>query len=272
MVRVVPMRVGQTALSGTTDTDTTVGGAAFSLPLWAKSIIGMSIIDVPDLPTANQRVISRANSGCESVGVGGCEALPAPIGSILGASGGGQFAARKELYDWNLPVNGGELITFAMRPLLTSTSAHYGGIEILVSDAKVADDQRRIKGGALTTDTVINAENPGTAYSISGAREIVELIGVTGPSTIATSEGYFGSIRYSSTEFAGFNNADLMLNPVGGGLATLSIAFIDGVSRRKCNLPCQPVSSVNIQDYANFISSANIGTAVNWVSGVVYVK
>lgn len=264
------MSAGLTALSSVAGTDTLIGAANFSLPVWAKSIKGVTLGQVPDLPTAAETVFAQVRLSSDNLPIQPFNALASPIGGILGASGGCQFVGKAEKYDVGISTNGGELIATNMRNLATCTGANYGTVTYIVSDEGPGQAQKHVECGTLTTDTAINAENPGTQYSISGARNIVELIGATGPTTIATSEGYVGRIRYTSSEFAGLNNADLTLNAVGGGLATLSIAFIDGVSRQKCNIPIQQVSQCNIVDNFRIISSANIGAAVGWVSGVVY--
>lgn len=270
MVRVVPLQVGQTSIGTGATTDTAIGGGAYTIPNWCKSILACKISGVTDLPTAAESWVARGNFTSDNLPVQPFHPLAAPIGSILGASGGAQFAAKPEVYTMNLRSDGGEQITFNMRNLVASTSANYGNVVIVATDARPMEAQQHIQAGTLTQDTAINAENEGTSYSISGARNIVELLGFLAGTTQATSEGITGRIRFTSNEFDGLSSADLMLAPVASGLATLQISFIDGVSRQKCMIPVQNVSQVNIIDAMRIISSANIGANVSWVSAVAY--
>lgn len=263
------MSCGMTALSNTADTDTAIGGGAWDIPVWAKSIFAYGLAVQADLPTAAQAILCRSNVQSDNAPVAPLEGFAAPISGILGASGPGASVGKVEAYDVNMRVNGGERLTPNIRPLTTNTT-DYGTLYFVVSDAMAPQAQRHIKAGTLTTDTAVSGENPGTAYAISGARNIVELLGVMAPATVAGSEGMVHRIRFSSTEFAGLNNADLTMNPPQTGLATLQSASVAGVSRQKCNIPIQAVSQCNIQDYWNALSSTTLATATPWASGVVY--
>lgn len=270
MARVIPMCAGLTALSNTAGTDTAIGGGNFSLPVWAKSILGISLAAQADLPTAAQAILCRANVVSDNVPIQPLHALAAPLSGILGASGNGPCVGAVEVYDINLRVNGGEQITPNMRGLTTQTTV-YGMMSFIISDATPQETQRHIQAGTLTTGTTVSAERAGTAYAITSAHNIVELLGEDAPATVAGSEGTLSRIRFTSTEFAGVNNVDLILNPAQAGLATLQTAGIaGGVSRQKCNVPIQPVSQCNIQDSIYSLSSTTLATATPWVSAVVY--
>jgi len=270
MVRVVPMHVGQTALGTAVTTDAVIGGADFNVPVWAKSILAMTVGAVTDLPTATESLLTATNLQSQNLPIQPFQAFGAPIGSILGGSGGAQSAAKPEKYDINLPCNGGELITCNMRDLVASTSANYGSIILVCSDARPQQAQQHIQRGTLTAGLTINSELAGTQYQVSKARNILELLGVYGGTTQATSEGVIGRVRFTSTEFDGLNQADLMLPPIPSGLATLQVSHIDGVGRQKCVIPMQPVTQCNIQDTFRFISSANIGANLSFCSAVAY--
>jgi len=269
MVRVIPMNIGMTALSNTADTDTAMGGGAWDIPVWAKSLMSYGLAVQADLPTATQAIITRSNVTSDNLPVQPLEGFAAPLSGILGASGNGPAPGRVEAYDLNLRCNGGERITGNIRPLTTNTT-DYGTMYFVVSDALPSEAQRHIKAGTLTTDTAVSGENPGTAYAVSGAKNIKELLGVMAPATVAGSEGGVHRIRFTSNEFAGVSQADLTMNPPETGLATLQAASIAGVSRQKCIIPIQAVSQCNIQDYWNMLSSTTLETATPWCSGVSY--
>ena len=269
-MRVIPYVVGLTALSNTADTDTAIGGGAWDIPVWAKSIMSMGLAVQADLPTATQAILCRSNLTSDNLPIQPFEAFAAPLSGILGASGNGPSPGAVEKYDVNLRCNGGERLTGNIRPLTTNTT-DYGSLMYVVSDAVPMEAQRHIKAGTLTTDTAVSSENPGTQYSISGARNIKQLLGVMAPATVAGSEGMVHRIRFSSNEFAGVSNADLLMNSPQSGLATLQSASIPGgVSRVDCNIPIQPVSQCNIQDYWYALSSTTLATATPWCSAVSY--
>ena len=270
MVRVVPLHVGQTALGTGVTTDAVIGGADYPLPAWAKSIMAMTVGVVADLPTAAESVLARTNVTSSSLPIQPMECFAAPLGSILGASGGAQFAGHTTMYDVNLLTNGLEPITFNMRDLVASTGANYGSVVIVVSDAIPAAPQLHYKAGTLTQGLTVNSEMNGTQFGITGAHNIVELLGIMGGTTQASSEGMIARMRFNSNEFAGLQNADLMMNPIGAGLGTLQISMIDGVSRQKCYVPIQNFSQANIQDSLRILSSANIGANVSFCSAVAY--
>ncbi len=272
MVRVIPMAVGPTAVSGVIGTDTAMGGGDFTIPVWAKSVLGMSLGITQDEPVAAQTVLARANITSNMCNVQPYQAIAAPIGSCIAAAVDGAFIAKNEKYDMNLRVSGGEAITPNIRTVTTGTLP-YGVMSFLISDATPTEPQKHIQCGTATLAAVTNNnENNGTAYAVSGARNITELLGVDAQITLAVAAGYISRMRFQSAEFAGVNTADLIMAP-HGGVITAGALFqehIDGVSRQKCNIPVQPVSQCNIQDSYRFLSSANLAVAPNFLSGVVY--
>lgn len=274
MVRVIPMAVGPTAISGVAGTDTAVGGGDFTVPVWAKSLIGYSLGVSQDTPVAAETVIARANLTSNNCNVQPNHGIAAPIGSAIAAAVDGAFIGKIEKYEMHLGVSGGEQITPNIRTVTTGTAV-YGLMSFLISDQLPKQAEQHTQAGTLTLAAVTNNnESNGTAYALSGAKNIVELVATAAQVTVTTAEGYVARMRYQSAEFAGVNTADLILNPYGGVIAAgaLMQQHIDGVSRQKCNIPVQAVSQCNIQDSIRFLSSANLGAAPSFLSAVTFEK
>jgi len=135
-------------------------------------------------------------------------ALAAPLGATLGAALGSSVIGKNEKYDMNMKVSGGELMTPNIRTLTTVTLP-YGVMSFLYTDATpdpVSSPHTHYQCGTATVGNVAsNTETNGTLYSLSGAKAVVELIGITSQVTTATAEGYAARLRYQSAEFAGVN-------------------------------------------------------------------
>jgi len=272
MVRVIPMSVGPTAVSGVIGTDTAIGGGDTNIPVWAKGVLGMSLAVVPDIPTTAQTVIARSNvTSNNDAPIQPMHGLAAPLGATLGAALGSSVIGKNEKYDINMTVSGGELLTPNIRTLTTVTLP-YGVMSFLYTDARPADPHTHYQCGTATVGNVAsNTETNGTMYSLSGAREIVELIGITSQVTTATAEGYAARLRYQSAEFAGVNTVDLIMNPNCPMLPAAGGLSIAGVSRQACRVPIQAVSQCNVQDSEIHLSSANLGVGPTFISGVGYI-
>lgn len=270
--RVIPMSVGPTAVSGVIGTDTAIGGGDFQIPVWAKGLINMSLGVAQDTPVAAEAVIARSNVISNNCNIQPMQGIAAPIGSAIAAAVDGQFIGKVEEYPVDLTVNGGEQITPNIRTVTTGTAV-YGFMSFLISELPPSAPHKHVQCGTATTGAVTNNnEVNGTQYSLSGAQDVIELIGTAAQVTVTTAEGYLGRLRYQSAEFAGVNTADLLLNPYGGVIAAgaLMSQHIDGVSRQRCNIPVQNVSQCNIQDSFRFLSSANLGAAPTFLSGLIY--
>ncbi len=253
---------------GTGTAKTKLGAANVILPAWAKSILAVIPVGVIDTVTAAQSLITSCELESDDVPINPYQVLPAPIAGLLGASGGGLFAGKAEQYAVGCPVNGGEQIAVSMTALVLNTSAPYGGAALVISNMPAGHAQRHAKIGTLTsTGTTASSDVAGTRYNFSGAKHIVELIGAVVPTTVAAADGILGYIKYTSNEFDQAVPLKLPVNPIAGGLGTLNISFIDGVSRAPVDVPVSP-GQVNIQDYL-YMGLAP-GTAGNFVDGVIY--
>ena len=270
--RVIPYTLGPTAVSGVIGTDSAMGGGDFQLPTWGKGIIDMQLGVSQDSPVAAEAVIARSRVMSNNCPISPMEGIASPIGSAIAAAVDGQFIGKLEQYPIDLRVTGGETITPNIRTVTTGTAV-YGLMDFLISEAFPSRPQKHVQVGTATTGAVTNNnEANGTAYNISGAKDIIELIGTAAQVTVTTAEGYVGRLRYQSDAFAGVATADLSLNPYGGVIAAgaLMSQHIDGVSRRTVNIPMQQVTQASIQDSFRFLSSANLGVAPTFLSGVVF--
>ncbi len=129
--------------------------------------------------------------------------------------------------------------------------------------------QVHAKVGTITaTGTTAASAVAGTRYNISGAEEIIELMGVMQTGAIILDLGFGGYVKYTSSDFEGVNDVRLPLNGICGGDGTTQQVYIDGVSRLKVNVPVKSKGQVFIQDSALFSTISS--TAGTFVDGVLY--
>ncbi|WP_143311646.1 hypothetical protein, partial [Candidatus Methanoperedens nitratireducens] len=253
---------------GTGTAKTKMGGANVILPQWARSLLAVLPQAAIDTVTAAQSLIAQCDIESDDVPVVPFQCLTAPVAGLLGASGGALFTPKTEKYAIGCPLNGGEQIAAYLTALVANTSAPTGGVGLVVSNMRAPHAQRHAKMGTLTsTGTGASADVAGTRYNFSGGNRILELFGAAVPTTVAAADGIIGYIKYQSNEFKQSVPLKLPLNPISGGLGTLTIAFVDGVSRQPVSVPI-PRAQVNIQDYL-YMGLAP-GTAGNFVDGLVY--
>jgi len=239
--------IGSTSL-GTGTTKTLLGGADMVLPEWAKSIVAVIPVVNIDVPTVSESVIAKLILESDDFTVGPFEVLAAPASSCLGATVAPSIA-EPEKYLVNCPVPGGAKLSVYGQALVANTAAPVMSCGVIVSSEPPTGPQRFAKMGTLTsTGTTASTDVPGTLYSFSKGRKIVELFGLVTPAVVAAADALQGYIRFSSSEFSRSTPAKMQFNPVPGGLSTIFSTKLDGVTRLPLCIPLDP-GQKNIQDY-----------------------
>lgn len=249
---------------GTGTTKTKIG--SYTLPSWCRAILAI----IPSLaeitPTTVQSVSAKCELESDSLNLKPFEVLPAPIGAGLGATFNTLTGLEKYLVGIN--TKGGEVIDVYGTALVANTVAPEMAATLIISDKPSPFPQRHSKCGTVTsTGTTADTDVAGTAYQISNANRIVELIGLVHPKTIAAGDAVLGKIKYASSEFVLNSPLDLPLKPLSFGLGATGSMLIPGVSRLEVDMPVKP-GQVNIQDYlyADILTAA----AGSFISGVIY--
>lgn len=251
---------------GTATAKTQLGGD-LTLPAWARNIWGIMPQGILNVITAAETMILACLLESDDFSVAPFECLAAPEGATLGASGGGHYQGRQEKYAVGCPVAGGSRLRVYGQALVANTAAPVMGAGVVVSDQNPGHVQKHAKlGTATTTGTTATADVAGTAYRIVGGSKITELLGILGGTTVAGGDALGGYLKFSSSEFLQNTPLKLPLNVIPTGLATLQIAFIDGVSRAPVSVGVR--SPTTIQDYLYMPLAP--GAAGNFISGVVY--
>ena len=261
--------LGGTTL-GTSTGKTLIGGVNFYMPSWARSLLAVMPTALMDTPTAAQSLIPLCELESNDFSVKPFQVLGAPTGAILGASGGAARTGPIESYIIDCPLGGGEGLSAYLTSLVAQTSAPFGNITLAYSNRPSMAKQKHAVTGTLTSTgaaTAVNSDVSGTRYGFSGADSIQELFGIVAHGVVATADGIGGYIKYTSNEFEGVSDTRLPLQCIAGGLATLQVTSIPGVSRVKNVIPCTP-GQVNVQDAINMSATPN-GAGV-WISGVLY--
>lgn len=249
---------------GTGTTKTKVG--SITLPSWVRSILAVIPYCAEITPTTVQSVSARLDIESDSLNVKPFEVLAAPQGAGLGAT----FNTFQGMEKWLVGINtkGGEIVDFYGTALVANTVAPEMKVACIISDQPAPFPQRRAKLGTVTaTGTTADTDIAGTAYQISNAKRIVELIGLLHPKTIAAGDAVLGAIKFNSSEFALNTPLELPLYPLNFGLGATGSMLIPGISRLAVDVPVKP-GQVNIQDYlyCDILTAA----AGSFVSGVIY--
>ena len=251
---------------GTSTAKTKLGGASVILPAWAKSVLAVIPQVTIDVPTVSESVLPLLEVESNDVSIMPYQVLVNPLNAVLGATVG-PLNLGNEKYVMGAPVNGGEQIDVYMTPLVANTAAPNGGCAVVVSNMPAGHKQRHAKVGTLTSSgTTASSDVAGTKYNFSGARHIVELMGMFGHGTIAAADAVNAYIKFTSSEFDGISDSRLPLEPIAGGLSTI-FATCTKVARAPVDIPVMD-GQVNIQDYLYMgLAPASAG---KFISGVIY--
>lgn len=248
--------------TGTTKTKIQTVG----MPSWAKSLLAIVPIMADITPTAAQSIMAQIELESADCVVNPFQCLAAPIASGLGATY--NTLTGKEEYLVGVPLKGSENIDVYGTALVANTVAPKAGVAFIISDEPPKFPQRHAKLGTATSmGTTVDTDVPGTAYQISGASRIVELMGLCGSKVIAAGDAILGQIKFTSSELVLNTPLEMPLYPASFGLGATGSMLIPGVSRSKVNVPVKS-GQVTIRDYLNCnLLPAAAGT---FIDGVIY--
>lgn len=173
-----------------------------------------------------------------------------------------------ETFDCNIPLHGGEDMKLYGTMLLANTAASYGGATLAITDAKLDRQLFAEVGTATSTGTTAATEVAGTAYTINGAENIVEVYGHVGATTVVAAKPVTGYIRLESSDFKAAVPCKFEFQAQGSGLSTTITSYSPGVIRYKVDIPTQKSCTIKDYFYGNTIST----TAGSWISGVLFHK
>lgn len=259
---------------GTTKTEISPTAGLF-MPSDAKVLLAVKTAMGLITPTADQTASARLDVESSDIrNMTPYEVLFAPIGSgdAAGSSAGTQYRFNgQEVYKINASLTGGEALHAYATALVTNTVAPECQAFFIVSNdiRSLNAPQLHAKLGTLTASgNTADTDVPGTKYSFSGGRAIVELFGMFHPLAAAAGDMVIGEIKYSSSEYVDSMPVTLPLIPASIGLGTTVGWLLSGVSRQEVYVPVKP-GQVNVQDYFNF--GGALGVQGNFIDGVIYV-
>lgn len=263
---------------GTGTTKTQLTGGSITVPAWARKILAVRVTVYPLTPKAN--ICYNAKFMLESEDITGLTpfiALAPPVGGG-DATEISTVVPPLEEYIVNCPVSGGENLDCYMQMLTGDGTANvYGGMDLIFGSAgallpphrdPLRGMQRHAKVGTWTACAAA-AEKAGTAYTVIGAKRIVEVLGIANSFTATASKPLAGRFRLES---AGFHTTPIswQASPVGSFISTSGAdadraAFLSRVK----DLDIGVDSHINIQDY---FDSGVAGLATDYfVTGVVWI-
>ena len=262
-----------TALSGTSEV--LLGGAAFTLPEWCRSIRSITpLINVTGM-TEGEGTTAYLAVRSDDVIVAPLELLCSPVQpALISVTAGGEASVPAVSvpvkHAVNIPVRGGERISLYGVGLIAHSIEPMMSALLELSDAPPAGPRIRSQVSALETSSAVGVEAAGTALDLKAVHEILELqallIGVAVPVVL---EGACGNVRISSSEFVQPAPLKVPFDPISGSIAgATSIASPVSVLSKhrvsvRCMSPCRLAIYSTLQDA--------MGTATNWAVAVKYV-
>jgi hypothetical protein len=237
-----------------------------NMPSWVRSILAVIPIMADITTTAAQSILAQVDLESSDCSVNPYQCLASPIGSGLGATY--NTLTGKEKYLVGVTLKGSENIDVFGTALVANTVAPKMGVAVVISDKYSPFKPRHAKVGTATAmGTAVDTDVPGTAYQISGANRIVELMGMCGSKVIAAGDAILGMIKFTSNELDLNTPLDLPLFPNSFGLGATGSMLLNGVSRADVDVPVKS-GQVTIRDFLNCIYlPAAAGT---FIDGVIY--
>lgn len=263
----VPLMATATSLGTSTAKTLLNGGTNVTMPAWARSLVGVYATAALVTITANEALNAKLILDSDDVALLPYEVPFAPQMGCLGATSS-NFQAKSPYYPINAALQGGEEIKVYGQALVANTVAPYAEATLIVSDKPPADRQVFAKMGTLTSAGTSAAETTGTAYSIHGADQIIEVLGVQTGTTQAASKPVMGYFRISSNDFKVAAPIRYSVVPLPAILGALGLGMIGGINRYPVKVPTN--TTCTLQDYFN--QEIAVTTAGNWVSGVLFNK
>jgi hypothetical protein len=251
---------------GTGTTKTQLNAATnVVMPAGARELV--SIVPIANLltPTAAQSLIAKIELESSDALVRPVEVIAPPTGAILGATGPGLSPELIE-YPVNMPLKGGENFQVFGTALVANTVAPLAGCLMKISDTPTNLPQKHWKVGTLTSTGTALADVAATAFSITGAKEIVKVFSVVVPTTELASNPIAGYGYLESADFLSSFPTRFSPAPIAPLLGALGSALIGRVQVWDYSMPVKTPCS--IRDH--FVLEQAPGTAGNFVNGIAY--
>lgn len=230
---------GPTSL-GTGTAKVLLGDDNLTLPAWTRSILAVRPLTIIDTPTAGEPVLSALTLESDDFAIQPYQVIVNPIDSTKGATGN-VFAGQPRWYPLNCPVSGGSELKVFGNALAANTVAPMMACEFLLSDS-VASPQAHARIGTLTPTGAVGATAIEPAYTITGARTVVELYGLVVHTILAAGDAIMGRFEFTSNDFVSPTPLKLLTNPVPGILGITGGSLTPGLASVKVNVdiksPC----------------------------------
>lgn len=235
------------------------------MPAAAKELV--SVVPIANLltPTAAQSLLTKLELVSADALATPVEVPGPPTGAILGATCSGLSADLIE-FPVHIPLKGGERFQAYGTALASNTVAPLCGMLIKISDTPSNKPQMHWKMGTLTSTGTSLADVSGTAFSITGAKQIDNVWSIIAPTTELASNPIAGYAYLESSDFLNSFPTRFVPAPIGPVLSTLGQAFIQKVIVWDFNMPVKTPCS--IKDH--FVVEQTPGTAGNFVNGIGY--
>lgn len=213
---------------GATATNTQLGGANYTVPGKARSIVAVRPKTFSITSTVNQSLLASLSIASKDLGLGPYEVFAPPVGANLGTNVS-VYQDRAKWYPANFACGGGEAIDFEGYLEIAHTSHVWMGLDILLSDTQNAEFpgelnwwnklldltkpvQAKIGGIAEGSGPTSTATTAGVASdggtTVGGANKYIHAVyGVAVDTTPTASQPLDG-------EFS-LNETGLAINPLG---------------------------------------------------------
>lgn len=252
--------------TGTTKTQLN-GGSAVTMPSWAKELVAVVPYMTLVTMTASQALIAKLELESTDCHIQPFECAPTPQQGGLGTTHD-VHAATPDIFEVHCPLQGGEEINVYGTALISNTVAPYMGASLVVSSVRTGRQIFR-KCGTLTNSATTAGETAGTAYTINGSEQIIEVCGLTAKKdTMTASQPCHGFVRLQSSDFKVAVPLKFLVTPQPAGLGTIGTPSIGGLARFPVRVPTN--STCNIQDY--FTNGTTLTAAAEWLSQVAFYQ
>lgn len=219
--------VGPTIISVTGNTETLIGGAAWTVPAGVTTILGVRVSTA--CGTVHDAVLTsvpRLRIYSMDAKIEPCEIICPVVGSSPVTHGNGNPKEQSPFYPLNVRVKGGDSIYFYGTQYVTTTTAPWMGVDVYFSTGGGSGPQYHYKACAAvyaTTVTAGAAHRDPTTYRISG-RVITCALGAVWQTTSTAAVGCIGKFSLTSTDFN--TPYGIEWNQQGGG-GILSVGDLD---------------------------------------------
>jgi hypothetical protein len=272
---VISKGIASANIATTVVTDVQVGGATQKAPEWAKEFLGFKCGGAVTTPTT-----AEANAVTFRVGSNDFACYPSTVPHITGAGalGGATSIPSMQLEYWSCdwPIHGGDSYDIYAAAPIAQTSAQrvvaatwFGdgeGIMPSREDPYPHVPKFHLCDAATATASTTQAL---PAYTITGAKAIIQLNGYINDFIVAASRPEIGRIQLNSNGFF-TSPVDFHVEPINGFLgAATGQPGPAKISRADVMIPCSPTTIINPLYYQDNTTAVTTSWAC---SGVTFIR